>query len=750
MSINNNKPANHAYQKCWRLRYPPDAAVSGNDIVSLAESLGLHPLTAKLLVNRGYTTPEAATAFIRNETTLLHDPFMLTDMDAAVSRIERGLAEGEQIVIYGDYDVDGVTAVSTLYLYLKSRGGDVHYYIPSRSGEGYGLSRGAIDRLAEGGAGLIVTVDTGITAIDETIYAASLGIDMVITDHHECRPDLPDACAVVNPRRPDSVYPFAELAGVGVVFKLICALELTMARARGEADIDAVRRICREYADLTAIGTIADVMPLRDENRLIVSLGLRLCAENRRVGLAALIEAASAPNTDVRPASAPGTSASKPTVKRKKITSGFIGFSIAPRINAAGRIANATRAVELFLTEDEQTAHELAQELCEINRQRQAEENKIAERAYEMIEAEHDFAHDRVIVLAHNDWHQGIIGIVSSRVTEKYGLPSILISFDGKGGLEESPDDPGKGSGRSVKGLNLVQALTACDDLLVKFGGHELAAGLTVTRGNLDAFRTRINDYARAHLDESAMAVTLDAECEVRMPELTLEQASELYLLEPYGISNPVPAFVLRDVELVRVSAIGGGKHVRLSVRQDGVVLTAMCFGQPAAAFPYSDGDRVDLLFNLDINEYQGVKSVQLIVRDIHPAEGYLGEQNHAIQRYEEIRAGGSYTAEEDFCPDRDDFAQVYTTIRRECRIGHDRFSLRMLGAAVNQTGPRRINSVKLKFIVRILQEMQVLDVEDLAADRYRFSITFNTAKINLEKSSILRRLRAQCSDRTK
>ncbi len=750
MSTSNKISANNPRQKCWRLRYPPDVAVSEAELAALADSLGLRPLTAKLLANRGYTTPEAATAFIRNETTLLHDPFLLRDMDAAVARIDRALTAGERIVVYGDYDVDGVTAVSTLYLYLSSRGADVHYYIPSRSGEGYGLSRGAIDRLAAAGTKLIVTVDTGITAIDETAYAASLGIDMVITDHHECRPELPAACAVVNPRRPDSGYPFAELAGVGVVFKLICALALTLARAEGEADIDAVRRVCREYADLTAIGTIADVMPLRDENRLIVSLGLRLCAENRRVGLAALIEAASAPNPDVRPASTPGTSTSKPTVKHKKITSGFIGFSIAPRINAAGRIANATRAVELFLTDDEQTARDLALELCDINRQRQQEENKIAEQAYEMIEAEHDFANDRVIVLAHNDWHQGIIGIVSSRVTEKYGLPSILISFDGKGSLEESPDDPGKGSGRSVKGLNLVRALTACDDLLVKFGGHELAAGLTVTRGNLPAFRERINAYAREHLDEDAMAVTLDAECEVRMPELTLEQASELYLLEPYGISNPVPAFVLRNVELVRVTAIGGGKHVRLSARQDGAVLTAMCFGQPAAAFPYSEGDHVDLLFNLDINEYQNVKTVQLIVRDIHPAEGHPSEQTRALQRYEEIRAGGSYTVEEDFCPDRDDFAQVYTTIRRECRIGHDRFSLRVLGGAVNQTGPRRINPVKLKFILRILQEMQVLGVEELGSDRYQFNITFNSTKINLEKSSILRRLRTQCSDRTK
>lgn len=362
-----NHSANHPRQKCWRLRYPPDG--SEPNAAALAEALALHPLTAKLLINRGYAAPEAATAFIRNETTLLHDPFLLNDMDTAVARISRALEQKEQIVIYGDYDVDGVTAVSTLYLYLKELGGDVHYYIPSRSGEGYGLSCGAIDRLAAGGAELIVTVDTGITAIEEAAYASSCGIDMVITDHHECRPELPAACAVVNPRRPDSAYPFCELAGVGVVFKLICALELTSARATGEPDIDAIRRVCHEYADLTAIGTIADVMPLHDENRLIVSLGLRLCAERRRVGLTALIDAASAGNPDVRPASAPGTQSVKPAIKPKKITSGFIGFSIAPRINAAGRIANASRAVELFLTEDEQTASALAQELCEINRQ---------------------------------------------------------------------------------------------------------------------------------------------------------------------------------------------------------------------------------------------------------------------------------------------------------------------------------------------------------------------------------------------
>ncbi|MBR6708248.1 MAG: single-stranded-DNA-specific exonuclease RecJ, partial [Clostridia bacterium] len=490
-------------EKVWHLQY----AGEPEKAQSLSEALEIAPLTAKLLINRGYDSPETARAFIRNEATLLHDPFLLNDMEQATARILAAIEGHERIVIYGDYDVDGVTAVSTLYLYLEELGADIHYYIPSRSGEGYGLSFCAIDRLADDGTNLIITVDTGITAIEEAAHAAERGIDMVVTDHHECRPELPEVCAVVNPRRPDSTYPFDELAGVGVVFKLICALELKRARVKGTSELEAIRRICVEYADLTAIGTIADVMPLRDENRLIVSYGLRLIEKQTRIGLSALIEAASSGNPDVRPASETGAVRHKPMIKRKKITSGFIGFTIAPRINAAGRISNASRAVELFLSHDHDEAYSLALELCEINRQRQIKENSIAEQAYAMIEQQHDFEHDPVIVLADDEWQQGIIGIVSSRITEKYGLPSILISFDGVHGLYESPDDPGKGSGRSIKGMNLVQALTACDDLLVKFGGHELAAGLTVSRGNLEAFRTRINEYAREHLSDKDMTV---------------------------------------------------------------------------------------------------------------------------------------------------------------------------------------------------------------------------------------------------
>ncbi|MBQ9778421.1 MAG: single-stranded-DNA-specific exonuclease RecJ, partial [Clostridia bacterium] len=440
-------------EKIWILREEQKAPE--NEIKAICEGVGVSSVCARLLYHRGYRTAEAVQRFLCCEDTLFHSPFLLRDVKPAVARIREAIAKGEKIVIYGDYDVDGVTSVSLLYLYLKDLGADIGYYIPSRSGEGYGLSVAAIDRLAAMGVSCIITVDTGITACEETEYARSVGIDMVITDHHECRATLPDAVAVVNPHRPDCEYPFKELAGVGVVFKLVTAFECTLGAERGEREIDCVRRIAATYADLVAIGTIADVMPITDENRLIVTLGLKQIAHTGRVGLDTLLEEASAG-------------------KRKKITSSFIGYGIAPRINAAGRMSEASLAVELLLAETREEAARMAAELCEINRQRQAEENTIAEQAYHRIDESFDPHTTRVLVLEDNGWRQGIIGIVSSRITERYGLPSILISFDGTQPGADSPDDLGKGSGRGVKGMNLVGALTACEDLLVKFGGHEL------------------------------------------------------------------------------------------------------------------------------------------------------------------------------------------------------------------------------------------------------------------------------------
>ena len=500
-------------ERVWTLHESKDDAGTKQDIRALAQGLQMSELCAKLIYNRGFKTVEQAERFLKNEESQLHDPFLMMDADKAVARIRRSIERHEKTVIYGDYDVDGVTAVSVLYLYLKEQGADVSYYIPSRNGEGYGLSCAALDRLKADGVEFIITVDTGITANEEADYATSLGIDMVITDHHECRAELPRACAVVNPHRPDCAYPFKELAGVGVIFKVICALEMDACRRAGRPVIDGVRRISYAYADLTAIGTIADVMPLVDENRLIVALGLRLIAKTERHGLAALIEA----STSQGAKSVNLSSGVRSAPRKKKITSSLIGYGIAPRINAAGRISNASKAVELLLAEDSENAARMAQELCEINRCRQVEENRIAEQAYQRIEQSHDFDRDRIIVLEDNGWQQGIIGIVSSRITEKYGLPSILISFDGTARSEDSCEDIGKGSGRSIKGLNLVEAMNHCEDLLVKYGGHELAAGLTIERGQVDAFRRRINEYAAEKLDEKSLAVQLEADCEVRM-----------------------------------------------------------------------------------------------------------------------------------------------------------------------------------------------------------------------------------------
>lgn len=433
----------------------------------IANKLGIKLPTAQLLVNRGCMTPTEAKAFLTKEEEQLHDPFMMLDMDNAAYRIIEGIENGDKIVIYGDYDVDGVTSVSSLYLYLKEKGADVSYYIPCRLGEGYGVSEAAIRKLHEEGYNLIITVDTGITAVAEAELARQLGMDIIVTDHHECHGELPDAEAVVNPRRPDCPYPFKELAGVGVVFKLMCAVESVMNPE--DEMIDCVRRISAEYGDLVAIGTIADVMPINDENRLIVSYGLSLIENTTRPGLIELIEAT--------------RSDSKYQTKRK-ITTSFIGYTIAPRINAAGRISDASIAVKLFLAEDCETAAPIAKKLCDINRERQNEENKIVDQAYARIDAEHDFERDPIIILDDEQWHHGIIGIVASRITEKYACPSILISFEGNGS-EKSGEDFGKGSGRSVKGLNLVDALSECSDLLEKFGGHELAAGLTIKRENL-------------------------------------------------------------------------------------------------------------------------------------------------------------------------------------------------------------------------------------------------------------------------
>lgn len=722
------KKSETAREKRWLL-HEEEEDFSAAAVEEIADALHVSRVLARLLVCRGYRSAESAHAFICMESELLHNPFAMKDIERAVNRIRRAIRMKEKITIYGDYDVDGVTAVCTLYLYLKKRGADVDYYIPNRAGEGYGVSCPAIKQLAEGGTRLIVTVDTGITAKEEVAYATQLGVDVVVTDHHECRAELPEAAAVVNPHRPDCPYPFKELAGVGVVFKLVCAYEESES---GDRRAVCVRRMCEEYGDLVAIGTIADVMPIRDENKLIVSFGLGQIENSRRPGLIALMEAASS------------RSDSRHGGRRPKITSSYIGYTIAPRINAAGRIRSACRAVELFLARDRATAAPLAEELCEANRERQDEENRIMEEAYRRIESDPSFADEPVIVLDAENWHHGVIGIVASRITERYGLPSILISFEGGEDGVYLDSDMGKGSGRSIKGMNLVDALVHCRDHLVKFGGHELAAGLSVTRGELPTFRKMINDYARDHLTDEALTPVLEADCTLTCADISMALAEELRMLEPYGVGNPTPTFVLRDCYIFECVPISGGKHTRLTVGEGPYSFTAMCFSRSQAQMNLFVGDSVDILFNLDVNEYNGKKSVQLVVRDIRLCEKSRADARAVRARFEEIWGGAAFTAEENILPTRDDFAIVYTLVCRNVRAGCDSLSHRALLSKLQAAGRGDIGYIKLKVIIRVLQELNLLGIEEISDENYRFTIRFTNKKTDLERSNWLHRLRAQ------
>lgn len=714
--------------KKW-LVHSLDHPASDAAVASVARELKLSQVTARLLCQRGYDSPKTAGDFICLRTEMLCDPMQLADIVPATQRIISAIQSGERITIYGDYDVDGVTAVSTLYLYLAEKGACVSYYIPNRASEGYGVSCGALEKLAEEGTKLVITVDTGITAIEEVAYAKTLGMDFVITDHHECHSEIPAAVGVVNPHRADDVYPFKELAGVGVIFKVICAVEHILT---GAPMVDCVRNLCAKYADLVAIGTIADVMPVRGENKIIIKYGLALIENTKRVGLRALLEAVNAPQDGI-----------VRYRKKTKISSGYIGFTIAPRINAAGRIRSASIAAELFLTEDPAYAAELAKQLCDANKERQSEENTIMQEAYAKIDAEHDFENDPIIILDANNWHHGVIGIVSSRVTEHYGLPSILVSFEGNDNEGDSPDDVGKGSGRSIKGLNLVDALVHASEHLVKFGGHELAAGLSVRRGDLPAFRAAINAYAREVLTEEDLTPTVEADLALSHTDITMALAEELRILEPFGVGNPIPVFMLKDMEVRECTPIGGGKHTRLTVGKGEQYFQAMCFSCPVSTLGLYPGDLADIIFTLDINEYNGRRSVQLVVRDIRMAESANERLLKDRERFRRIWNGENYT-DDDILPTRDDFIAVYTLVQRNVRAGMQEITHRALLAKLYASGSRHIGYVKLKLIIRVLQELNLLGIEEISEECYSFRCNYTDKKTDLDKSNILRRLRNQ------
>lgn len=538
-------------------------------------------LVSSVLASRGITTPEEAAAFLERDRDLPYSPFLMKDMDKAAQRVSRALADGEKIAVFGDYDVDGITATVILVDYLLSRGGDVVHYIPRRIEDGYGLGRDAILSLHGQGVRLLVTVDCGITGVEEVAYANSLGMDVVVTDHHECKEELPPACAVVDPHRPDCGYPFKHLAGCGVALKLVLALG-------GESREEA---LLSRYCTLAAIGTVADVMQMSGENRTIVSRGLASISRSDFIGLHALLHEAG--------------------LSDKTVTSVQIGFVLAPRINAAGRMGAADMAADLLLCTDPHRAEHLARELCALNRERQAVEQEIYSQAVEQIE-ETPPQERSALVLASDTWHQGVVGIVASRLSEKYACPSFMIHLSG---------GTGKGSCRSWGGFNLFAALESCSDLLLGFGGHELAAGFTIEEKNIPAFRQRMNQYASRFRGGKAPVSCLQVDVPIgQAGRVNLAEVEALDALEPYGAGNARPVFCLRGATLDRLQNVGQNRHLKLRLTKGSAQFDGIFFSAVAQTCGVAPGDRVDAAFYLQINEFRSSRTVQMQMVDIRPS----------------------------------------------------------------------------------------------------------------------------------
>ncbi len=553
----------------WNVNEPEMTAV--NALVGA----GYSPLTAMVLASRGMSSGAQAKAYLDCNAPLL-DPFLMTDMDLAAGRVGLALSRGEKIAVFGDYDVDGITATCLLTDFLRKLGASCVSYIPGRLEEGYGLNAIAIHQLSGEGVNLIITVDCGITAVEEAELCAQLGIDLVITDHHECKDILPRAVAVVDPHRPDGGYPHTDLSGVGVAFKLAAALS---------GDQEAV---LNEYADMVCLGTVADVMPLRGENRVFVSRGLQSLSHTKRPGIAALMaECSCAPET---------------------VSATSIGFMLAPRINAAGRMGQIDLAVELFLTDDPRRGTELARQLCELNRQRQAVESEIYQQAQSMLPAGQP---PEAIVLADESWHQGVVGIVASRIAEEYACPTFLICLDG---------EHGKASSRSHGGFNLFASLTALSGLLESYGGHELAAGFTITRSNIPEFRKQICAMAGSFYCDDTPRTYLDIDCAVPPEMLTLSGIESLNALEPCGNGCPKPTLMMKNLTVDRITMVGGGRHMRLRLRSGRSAINGIYFSANPQTASIQMGDLVDVAFCPQINEFRGERTVQMNVLDIRPS----------------------------------------------------------------------------------------------------------------------------------
>lgn len=658
----------------------------------LAKQGSIPPFLAMLLCSRGIDTVEKINSFLSDEAEL-SDPMLIKDMDIACERIKSAVVSYEKICVYGDYDCDGVTATAILFSYLESVFANVMYYIPTREGDGYGLNKKAIDKLKQEGVSLIVTVDNGIAAVDEIDYANSLGIDTVITDHHRPLDILPKAVAIVDPHRADCTSPYKMYCGAGIALKLVAALE-------GGDFFTALEN----YSDLAALGTIADLVPVDGENRSIIKYGLNSLAVSERVGLSALFEKAS--------------------INIDKLSAGTVAFSVAPRINAAGRMSTAESSLKLLLTEDPDEAEQLAEKLCGENNQRKEIETKITNDIEKILIEHPEYLLDRVVVVDGEDWHHGVIGIASARMTERIGKPVIIIS---------SENGEARGSGRSIKGFSLCDAIFECGDLLTKYGGHPMAVGFSIEKENIPELRRRINEYAK-NCDEAIPSVRI--ECKLKPEAVSVSAAKQIALLEPFGFGNAKPVFALCDMRLDKITEMGGGKHLRLSLSRDKARISILKFSTTIDEFYYKEGDMLDIAVTLDENVYMGRETVSIIAREIKLSKN----DNRALlleqRKYEAFLRGE--TLDKAFLakniPTREEFAVVYRYIRAS---KDNAYLPEILMHRLNI----KMSLFKLLFILDIMKELYLTT---MSFDGGVYYITINnvSGKVDINASKLLRKIK--------
>ena len=655
------------------------------NLVSLYD---LPSFTAMMLTIRGITEKDDIERFFSPETAL-DDPFSIKDMNKAVDKIKDAVIRYDKICVFGDYDCDGVTSTAILYSYLQSVFANVIYYIPDRNAEGYGMNKGAIDKLREQNVRLIVTVDNGISAIDEIAYANSFGIDVVVTDHHKPMDILPEAVAVVDPHRLDETCTFRDYSGAGLALKLITALE-------GD---DAM--ILENYSDLAALGTVADIVPLTGENRDIVKSGIMNLANTERPGLSELIQIAGISD----------------------ISTGAIGFKIAPRINAAGRLGNPYDALELFLTEEQDVAARKAEKLNSLNSKRQEIESVITKQIIDELTDNPHLTSERIIVVSSSGWNAGVIGIVSSKITERYGKPSIIISED---------REICKASGRSVSGFSLVDAVFACSELLEKYGGHPMAVGFSIKKENIAAFRKAINDYANKEAYMPLYSINVD--CNLNPEVIDIDMVQQLKYFEPFGCNNPKPVLGLTRMRLDRISPVGGGKHLKLSASRGKSRLNLMLFSTTLEEFPYNEGDILDFAVNMDINQYQGKTGISFIVKDIHISDFDITSVMLHVQDYELYLNGVLSDAAKNNYPTRDDFAAVYRYLKSDPR------KVYYIDALLYRVRNTFTSAFKLMIILQAMKEILLIDYTR-DADKLYISVRNVNGKTFLRGSQIYRKL---------